>query len=77
MPSSRPLDYQELAKLLDLAAAEHRQLGTTCTDPVASYQFRKSVDFFTAASNAARDYTQYAGRQADLRNIHARPVDAR
>ena len=49
MPSPRPLDYQELARLLDLAASEHRQLGAASTDPVASYQLRKSVDFFTAA----------------------------
>ncbi len=63
MPSPRPLDYQELARLLDLAASEHRQLGATSTDPVASYQFRKSVDFFTAARNAARDYVQHTQRQ--------------
>jgi hypothetical protein len=64
MPSPPSLDYQELARLLDLAATEHRQLGATSCDPVASYQFRKSVDFFTAARNAARDYMQYAERHA-------------
>jgi hypothetical protein len=64
MQPPRSLDYQELATLLDLAATEHRQLGATSSDPVASYQFRKSVDFFTAARNAARDYMQYAKRYA-------------
>jgi hypothetical protein len=71
MQSPQSLDYQELARLLDLAATEHRQLGATSTDPVASYQFRKSVDFFTAARNAARDYMRHAQRDgADRHQLH-------
>lgn len=86
MQSPRSLDYQELARLLDLAASEHRQLGANSTDPVASHQFRKSVDFFTAARNAARDYVRYAQRHAADRHephdeavpsTHARSVNVR
>ena len=64
MQPPRPLDYEELARLLDLAAREHCQLGASSSDPVASYQFRKSVDFFTAARNAARDYVRHAQHHA-------------
>jgi hypothetical protein len=71
MQPSGSLDYQELARLLDLAASEHRQLGAISSDPVASYQFRKSVDFFTAARNAARDYVQHTqGPAADRHQPH-------
>jgi hypothetical protein len=85
MQPLRSLDYQELARLLELAASEHRELGANSSDPVASYQFRKSVDFFTAARNAARDYMRHAERQdADRHQSHdpglsapARRVNAR
>jgi hypothetical protein len=48
-------DYAELAKMLDRAAREHRQLAATISDPVKRYQAGVNVDFFTAARNAAQE----------------------
>ena len=50
------LDYARLARLLDLAASEHRDLATMSSDPVERYQASTNVEFFTAARSAATEY---------------------
>ena len=55
VPGMSDDDYTELAKMLDRAAREHRQLAATISDPVKRYQAGVNVDFFTAARNAAQE----------------------
>lgn len=58
-------DYARLARLLDEAAREHRELATASGDPVQRYQARVNVDFFTAARNAATDRQKATGMRGD------------
>jgi hypothetical protein len=54
-------EYVKLARLLDEAAKEHRELATVSGDPVERYQARVNADFFTAARNAAKDHQPPSG----------------
>jgi hypothetical protein len=56
------VDYATLARLLDLAAREHRRLATTSMDPLERYQAGTNVDFFTAARAAANEYLTHDRR---------------
>lgn len=56
MTDDSRIDYATLARLLDLAAKEHRRLATTSKDPLERYQASTNVDFFTAARTAATEY---------------------
>jgi len=58
-------EYASLARLLDQAAREHRELATASGDPVQRYQARVNVDFFTAARNAATDRQKATGMRRD------------
>jgi hypothetical protein len=58
------LDYATLARLLDLAASQHRHLATTSSDPVERYQASTNVEFFTAARSAATEYLTRPGRRS-------------
>ena len=53
-----PLDYQQLARLLDTAASEQQQLANTVGDPVAQYQSRVNAQLFTAARRCAQDHAR-------------------
>jgi hypothetical protein len=61
------LDYARLARLLDRAASEHRDLATMSNDPVERYQASTNVDFFTAARSAATEYLTRTGRMVQER----------
>ncbi len=62
MIEDHELDYASLARLLDQAAREHRDLAATTDDPLERYQVRTNVDFFTVARTAATEYLT-RGRQ--------------
>lgn len=56
--SAAPLDYQQLARLLDTAASEQQQLANTLGDPVAQYQSSVNAQLFTAARRCAQDHAR-------------------
>src|SRR6266568_4121114 len=65
MIEDHELDYASLARLLDQAAREHRDLAATTDDPLERYQVGTNVDFFTVARTAATEYLT-RGRQLSL-----------
>jgi hypothetical protein len=54
-----PLDYQQLASLLDTAASEQQRLATTTAgDPIAQYQSSVNAQLFSAARRCAQDHAR-------------------
>ncbi len=53
-----PLDYQQLARLLDTAASQQRQLANTAGDPVLQYQSSVNAQVFSAARRCAQDHAR-------------------
>jgi hypothetical protein len=53
-----PLDYQQLAGLLDTAASEQQRLANTAGDPVLQYQSGVNAQVFSAARQCAQDHAR-------------------
>ena len=61
MIEDHELDYASLARLLDQAAREHRDLAATSDDPLERYRVWTNIDFLTAARNAATEHLTRSG----------------
>lgn len=53
-----PLDYQQLASLLDSAASEEQRLAKVTGDPVARYQSGINAQVFSVARRCAQDHAR-------------------
>jgi hypothetical protein len=53
-----PLDYQQLASLLDSAATEQQHLANTADDPTTRYQASVNAELFGAARRCAQDHAR-------------------
>lgn len=53
-----PLDYQQLARLLDAAASQQQRLANTADDPVLQYQSGVNAQVFSAARQCAQDHAR-------------------
>jgi hypothetical protein len=53
-----PLDYGQLARLLDTAASEQQRVANTVGDPILQYQSGVNAQVFSAARRCAEDHAR-------------------